>query len=297
MLGLSTREAGLVYVQALEKGLADAGYALGRNLLIDYRTAEGKIERLPELVAGLVEARVDVIVTSGVHTVRATQRAAGSIPIVMAFASDPVGEGFAASLARPGGNITGLTFDAAPQAYAKPLEFLREIFPRESRNAWITSPDAGKPVDVAHKQAIRDAAPKLGFSLAAVQVASLEDVEPSVERVRRLGVKAFVWYGAQNVFNAQPRVARAALKARLAVVSMQPGMADAGGLLRYGPEVLDLFRRVAVHVDKIFRGAKPGDLPIEQPTRFLLHLNLQTARALGLKIPQSLLVRADRVIE
>ena len=297
VLGVNTREAGMVVVEALEKGLAGAGYVIGLNLLIDYRTAEGKVERLPELAAGLVEAKVDVIVTSTNHATRAAQRATTSIPIVMTVASDPVVEGFAKSLGRPGGNITGLTFDAAPEAYAKPLEFLRQIFPRESRIAWILSPDEGKPVDAAHKQAIRDAAPKLGLSLATVRVEGRDDVEPSVERVRRLGVKAFLWHPGQNVLGTEQRFAIAALKAQLALASVWPGVADAGGLLGYGPDVPDLFRRAAIHIDKIFKGAKPSELPIEQPTRFLLHINGKTAKALGLKIPQSLLIRADRVIE
>jgi putative ABC transport system substrate-binding protein len=297
VLGTNLRASGQVFVNALEQGLAEAGYAIGQDVLIDFRTVEGKLERLPELAGALVGAQADVIVTSSIQATHAAKRATSSVPIVMALASNPIGEGFAASLARPGGNITGLTSEAAPEVYAKPLEFLREILPREPRIAYALSPDAGKPVDAQPKQAVRDAAVQLGLRLETVHVKGRDDVEQAVERIRQLGVRAFYWFPDASLFGTARRFAEAALKARLAAVAPSPSTAHDGFLLGYGANVLDLFRRAAFYVDKIFKGARPGDLPIEAPTRFDLVINQRTARALGLTVPKTLLLRAERVIE
>ena len=283
------------YVGAFRQGLRELGYIEGQNIDIVYRYTNGD-DQLPELAADLVRLKVDVIVTSSTAATRAAKNATTTIPIVMAAASDPVGTGLVVSLARPGGNITGLSL-MAPELAGKRLELLREVLPRVARVAFLASgrdPDGRLFVEEA-----QDAAERFGMQIQPLVIGGPEEIEGAFsamirERAGALIVQpTFITYYSEQ----SRRVVDLAAKNRLATVSDYKEFVDAGGLISYGPDRRENFRRAATYVDKIVKGTKPADLPVERPVKFELIINLKTAKQIGLTIPQSVLYRADKVIK
>jgi ABC-type uncharacterized transport system substrate-binding protein len=284
--------------EAFFKGLRDLGYVEGRNLVIDYRDAAGKTERFPTLAAELVALKPDVIVTAGgTLAALAAKQATTGIPIVFASVGDPVAEGLVTSLARPGGNLTGSSA-VFPELVGKWLEVLRQAVPGVTRVALLLKPDAfPDPAKTDRLKAADAAARALGMRLQVVEARGPDDFDRAFSDMARARAEALVVW-ATPVFNLwRGRLAQLAAKNRLPAVYSFRTYVDAGGLMSYGPDRADMFRRAATYVDKILKGAKPGDLPIEQPTKFELVINLKAARALGLTILPSLLQRADQVIE
>jgi putative ABC transport system substrate-binding protein len=279
--------------EAFEGGLRDLGWAPGMNIVIEYRYAEGKPERLPELAAELVRLPVAVIVASASTGVRAAQQATRTIPIVMSALPDPVGAGFIASLARPGGNTTGLTLDSEEMT-GKQLELLKEVVPRLSSVAVL-----GNPIShAALPRKTKAAGAALGLKVQDFLVRHARDLAPTFAAMRQARVGAILVLRDPGVIERNlAEVVALAAKQRLPALYFFHQFPDAGGLMSYGSNVNDIHRRSAAFVDKILKGAKPADLPIEQPTKFELVINLKTAKALGLTIPPSLLARADQVIE
>jgi len=283
--------------EAFLQGLRGLGYVEGRNVLIEYRDAKGKPERFPALAAELVALKVDVIVTAGgTLAALAAKRATTTIPVVFAGVGDPVADGLVTSLARPGGNLTGLSL--VLQLVDKLLELLKQAVPEVSRVALLLKPDAAPDRTIKdYLQAAEAAAQALGVRLQVVEARGPEDFDRAFSDMARARAGALAVL-ATPVFNSARRpLVDLAAKNRLPTVFSLSDYVDAGGLISYGPDRRDLFRRVATYVDRILKGAKPGDLPVEQPTKFELVINLKTAKALGLTIPQSVLARADRVIE
>jgi putative ABC transport system substrate-binding protein len=280
--------------QAFRQGLRDLGWVEGKNINIEYRYAEGRSDRLPNLAADLVRLKVDVIVATVNADALVAQKATRAIPIVMASAGEPVATGLVESLARPGGNVTGLS-QMAVELGGKRLELLKEIVPKLSRVAVLWEPQTAIS-RLAWKE-IQLPARQLGIELHSLEVRSTNDFDQAFEAA--LGVRAGALAIMPGpVFTANlKQIANLAAKGRLPSIYNVGDFADAGGLVAYGPDRADLFRRAATYVDKILKGAKPGDLPIEQPTKFELVVNLKTAKALGITIPQSVRFRADRVIE
>lgn len=283
---------------AFVRGMGELGYAIGRNLVVEYRFAEGRLDRLAGLAAELVRLPVDVLVVAGPSPLQAARAATKTIPIVMlGGSSDPVGEGVALSLARPSGNITGLTFAVSPERFGKQLELLKEAAPRVSRVAvWWDQPMA-----LFHQSwaaPLRTAGQRLGLEvLDPIQVLDAASVDGAFVTMRRQRADALLVAIAGPTNRYRKRVAEAAVENRLPTIAAMKEFAGDGGLLSYGPDFPEMYRRGATFVDKILRGVKPGDLPIELPSKYELAVNLKTAAALGLSIPQSLLLRADQVIQ
>jgi putative ABC transport system substrate-binding protein len=274
-------------------GLRELGYTEGNDLLIEYRFSEGKADRLPQLAADLVRKKVDLIVAVFASPARAAHQATRSIPIVGIGIGDPVGIGLAASLARPGGNVTG-TASYLPELGGKPLELLKEVIPDLKRVGVLWNPS--NPIHASFLKDVEPAARLLGVELRPVQVANPEDLDEAVQSLAR-AVQA-VWVLGDAMFvGHRARIVTLAAAARLPTLSPGPPIVEAGGLMSHGPHLPTMFRRAATYVDKILKGARPADLPIEHPTKFDVVINLKTAKALGLTIPQSLLLRADQVIE
>jgi putative ABC transport system substrate-binding protein len=276
------------------QGMRELGYVEGKNLVIEWRSAEGKAERLPDLAAELVQLKVDVIVVAGAAATSAAQKATTTIPIVMGATTDPAGSGFAKSLARPGANITGLsivTVDISP----KHLEMLLSMVPTLSRVAVMLNPtNAGH---LAILKRVEAAAQKVGVKILPVNARTPQEIEKAFSIIAKENAKAVI-AAADALFNQQVRqIAELSAKNRLPTISVIREYVEAGGLMSYGPKLADSYRRAATYVDKIFKGTKPGDLPVEQPMTFELFINRKTAKALGLTIPQSLLISADKVIE
>lgn len=296
LLGLQPLAAGdqAFFLKALGDGLRELGYVEGRNLVLDFHTADGNPDRLGEVAGNVVSRDYDVIVTSTNEVTAAAKRATSRTPIVMAVGGNPVRAGLITSMSRPGGNITGLTFDAAPEAYAKPLEFLKEASPRLSRVAVLRSTT---PLWEPMWAATRDTGRQLGIELEAVDLRTHEDIAPAFAMMKARGARAFLFWLDPITYSARGRIAELAIRDGLPSASLVRQFADVGGLMSYGPSLADLFRRSAGYVDKVLKGGNPADLPVEQPTRFELVINLRTAKALGIVLPQSLLLRADRVIE
>ena len=279
-------------VDAFRQGLRELGYDEGHSISLEYRWAEGKDERLPELAADLVRLKVDVIV-AGAGAVGAAKHATTTIPIVMPVSGDPVRDGFVTSLARPGGNITGLT-TLSGELPGKWLELLKETLPRISRVAVLWDP-VGSPSQV---QASEAAARALGVRLHVLKVDRANGFEPALAEARKKEAGALITLGSPFFYVHRARLVELATKHRLPTIYPQREFVmGAGGLMSYGADYHDQFRRAASYVDKILKGAKPADLPIEQPTKFEFVINLKTAKALGLTIPPSVLARADEVIE
>jgi putative ABC transport system substrate-binding protein len=274
--------------------MRELGYVEGQNVSFEPRWAEGDADRLPKLAAELVRLKVDLIVTGGQSAAIAAKRATSTIPIVTATGSDPVGVGLVASLRQPGGNVTGMTSISSELA-AKRLELLRNVAPRASRIAILWDErDAGSRLAVDETEA---AAKTAGLTIQSVPVGSAAGLEAAFATVVRGRAGALIIVSNARLFSYRKRIAELAVKHRLPTVAGPREYVEAGGLASYGPDLPDLFRRAATFVDKILKGAKPGELPIEQPTKFELVINLKTAKALGLTIPQSLLLRTDEVIE
>jgi len=282
-------------IEGFLQGLREHGYVDGQNIVIEYRFSGDRNDRLPELAAELVALKVDLIVASGSPASFAAKRATDTVPIVMgSLNADPVATGLIASLARPGGNITGIT-EMAPQLSGKRLELLKETLPGLSRVAVFWN-----PLNPAYDPILKDleaAALTMGAELQRLEVRVPEDFEGAFEAAARQRAGALILPGDPLVTNRPRMVADLALKYRLPTMVENKEMAAAGALLSLGPNIVDSYRRSASHVDKILKGAKPGDLPMEQPTKFVLAVNLKTAKALGLTIPQSLLLRADEVTQ
>jgi putative ABC transport system substrate-binding protein len=279
-------------IAAFVQRLHDLGWIEGRTTVIDYRWAEGHTERYAEIAAEFVRLKVDVIVTVG-GAVAAAKQATATIPIVFAYAGDPVGSGMVASLAKPGGNVTGLSVQSTDLA-GKRLEILREIFPDVRRLAIIGNVEyAATVLEMGEAQV---AARTLGLEVVKSEIRRAEDIAPAFEALKGAAEALYVCPDATMNAN-HARVNTLALGARLPTMHGVREYVEAGGLMSYGPSLPDLYRRAAEYVDKILRGAKPADLPVEQPTKFDLIINLVTARALGLEVPATLLARADEVIE
>jgi putative ABC transport system substrate-binding protein len=284
--------------EAFRQGLRDLGYIQGRNIVIEIRDAEGKYERLPALAAELVALKVDVIVTGGgTPPALAAKQATKTIPIVFASAPDPVTDGLVASLARPGGNVTGLS-NINPELVGKCLEQLKQAVPGVSRVAVLWQPGfMDERTDREMLKAEDVAARALGVRLQVVEARGPADLDRAFSDMTKARAGALTVLPSAMLFTERRRLVDLATKTRLPAVYPQKEFVEAGGLMAYGPSLADLFRRAATYVDKILRGAKPADLPVEQPTKFELIINLKTAKALGLTIPPSLLQRADQVIE
>jgi len=281
-------------LEVFRQGLRELGYVEGRSITIEARWADGKYDRLPGLATELVRLRVDVIVAVAARAIRAAKEATRTIPIVMAVVVDPVATGLVASLARPEGNITGLS-TTAPALVAKQLEMLKEVSPKASRVAALTNP--ANPGNAPQLRAAEVAAQRLGMQLQPVEARNPTELDSAFAAMTGQSVDAVIVL-TDVIFNEhRGRIAELAAKGRLPAVYGLPEHVEAGGLMAYCASRAELFRRAATYVDKILKGAKPADLPIEQPTRFELIVNLRTARALGITIPASILVRADRVIE
>jgi putative tryptophan/tyrosine transport system substrate-binding protein len=291
-LGTTSASIQSQWVAAFVQRLRELGWIEGRTARIEVRWAEGRPERFAEIAAELVRLKVDIIVTVGA-AVLAAKQATSVIPIVFAAASDPLGGGLVASLARPGGNITGLSIQA-PDLASKRLELLREVIRRLRRLAILTNVDY--PAAVLEMGEAQAAARTLGLEVTTLEIRRAEDIAPAFEV---LNGRADALYVCPDPVLATHRIRINTLAnvARLPTITDFREFVEAGSLMSYGPSVSDLFRRAADYVDKILRGAKPGELPVEQPTKFDLVINLTTAKALGLKIPESFLLRADEVIE
>ena len=281
-------------VDAFQQGLVELGYVEGQSIAIEYREAQGKYERLPDLAAELVRLKVDVIVGATVPTIQAARQATKTIPIVMTLIADPVATGLVASVARPAGNITGLS-TMAPDLMGKQLELLREVLPKASRVAVLWNP--ANPSNALQLREAQDAARALGVRLQPLEVRDPTEFEKAFAAMTRERAGALLVLSDSTLLTQRERIADLAAKSRLPAVSGMRAHAEAGGLIAYGANIFDIWRRAATYVDKILKGAKPGDLPVEQPTKFELVINLKTAKALGLTIPQALLLRADQVIE
>jgi len=278
-----------VFVQRLR----ELGWIEGRTIAIEYRWAEGRNERFAEIAAEFVRLKVDVIVTVGTPAVVTAKEATSVIPIVFAGAGDPVGTGLVSSLARPGGNVTGLSLQTT-DSVGKRLELLREVVPDLRRLAILA--DAGNPQGVLEMGEVQAAARGLGIEVAPLEIRRAEDITPAFDALKGRA-DALVVVAGPLVTTNRIRINILALGARLPTMHNLRGNVEAGGLMSYGANFPDLYRRAADYVDKIFRGTKPGDLPVEQPTKFDLFINLKTAKALGLTVPPSVLTRADEVIQ
>jgi putative tryptophan/tyrosine transport system substrate-binding protein len=283
--------------EAFRQGLRDLGYVEGRNVVIEYRYAEGKPERLPALAAELVALKVDVIVASGTLAALAAKQATRTLPIVFSPAGDPVGSGLVTSLARPGGNVTGLSA-FAPELVGKRLELLKQAVPGVSRVAVLWQPGAfGERAEMDTLKLAEVAARDLGVPLQFVEARGPADFDRAFSDMTRARAGALTVL-ASNMFNSERRrLVDLAAEKRLPALYSARELVDAGGLMSYGPNLADLYRRAATYVDKILKGANPAGLPVEQPTKFELVINLKTAKVLGLTIPQSVLTRADDLIQ
>jgi putative ABC transport system substrate-binding protein len=281
-------------IEAFRQGLRELGYVEGKNVAIEYRYAEGNFDRLPALAAELVRLNVNVIVTGGPTAIPAAKAATTVIPIVMAFDTDPVGSGFAASLAKPGGNITGLS-TLAPELSAKQIELLKEIVPKLARVAVLGT--ASRPGSAHALREVENAAKALKVQVQFQDVVDPKGIDAAFLAARKGGADAVLVLGSP-LFNAnRTELTELASKSRYPVIYDRAEFVEAGGLMTYSVSLADLARRAATYVDKILKGAKPGDLPIEQPTKFDLVVNMKTAKALGIKIPNSVLAQATKVIE
>jgi putative ABC transport system substrate-binding protein len=291
-LGAASPSTWSSWTDAFVKRLRELGWIEGSTIVIDYRWAEGRSERFAEIAAELVRLKVDVIVTAGAAGL-AVKKETSTIPVVLATANDPVGSGLITSFARPGGNVTGLS-EQAPDLAGKRLGLLREVFPTARHLAILAN--VGYPAAVSEMREVQTTAGTLGLEVITLEIRHPKDIAPAIESLTNRAEALYVCIDALTTTN-RTRINTLALAARLATISGAKENAEAGALMSYGPDVSDLFRRAAEYVDKILHGAKPGDLPVEQPDKYELVINLTTAKALGLTIPESFLLRADKVIE
>ena len=294
VLNLASRDASIGF-PALREGLRELGYAEDANIIFEYRWPEGQAGRLPALAAELVQLKLDVIVTGDPTTAIAAKHATGEIPIVFAASPEPVAEGLVASLARPGGNVTGLAMFGT-EFSGKRLELLKEMLPRVSRIALLLW-NPRLPHHAALLLATEEAAQRISVTLQRVEASGPNDIDKAFQAAANGRAGAVLALPAAEFSNIRARIAELGLKHRLPTMTAEPGFAKEGGLVQYGPSVLESWRHAATYVDKILKGAKPADLPVEQPTKFELVINMKTAKSLGLTIPQSVLLRADQIIE
>jgi len=294
-IGFLSLQSGLnSTTEAFAQGMRELGYVEGRNLIVEYRWAARKEERLPELAAELVRLKVEVIVTAAAPAIEAAKRATRTIPIVMATAADPMGSGLVASLARPGGNVTGLSALSTDLA-GKRLQLARELVPKATRVAVLAH--HGTSATRLFLEEMRTAAQQMEVQLVVQEVQVADDLPGAFTAMQRERAQALIVQITPFSADNARRIVELAAQHRLPAMYDVRSFVDAGGLVSYGPSLPEMFRRAAFYVDRILKGAKPADLPIEQPTKFEMVINLKTAKALGLSIPQSLLVRADQVIE
>jgi putative tryptophan/tyrosine transport system substrate-binding protein len=292
-LGATSRSTNPARIEAFRQGLRELGYVEGKNIVIEYRFAEGKLDRLPALASELMRLKVDVVLTGGPIATRSAKQATATIPIVMAYDDDPVGSGFVASLARPGGNITGLS-TLAPEISGKQLELLKEVVPKLSRVAVL-----GNAIQPGNPQALREinlAADAFGVQLQYLEIQAPKDIETAFHAASKGRADAILVMASPITFSQRRQVADLAVKVRLPTIYSRPEYVEDGGLVFYGVSYTDLFRRAATYVDKILKGTKPDELPVEQPKKFEFIINLKAAKQIGLTIPPNVLVRADKVI-
>ena len=281
-------------LEAFRQGLREMGYVEGKNFTLEYRSAEGKFDRLPALAAELIRLNVDVIVTQGTPAAAAAKNATSTIPIIVSGGTDPVATGLVSSLARPGGNITGVTIMNEELA-GKRLELLKETSPKVSRIGVLWN-SANPGAAVVFKQT-QSAAQELRLSLQSLEVQTVNDLQGAFEAATRSGVNGLALLATSPITDHLKLVADLAVKNRLPSIYDRSDFVEAGGLMSYGPNVPDMSRRAAIYVDKVLKGANPGDLPVERPTKFELVINLKTAKALGLTIPPVVMMRAEKVIK
>ena len=293
-LDANSLSKGVARSEAFRQGLRALGYVEGKNIIIEWRSAEGKRSRLPALAAELVRLKVNVIVSAGASTTRAAKKATSKIPIVIAQHSDPVGAGFVASLARPGGNVTGLS-TLAPEVSVKQVQLLKDLLPKLSRVAVLGT--STRPGNAQPLREIERATKALGVKLQYLDVLSPKGIEVAFQAAREKHADAVFVLAGRILTGNRKQIVRLAAKNRLPAMYPFPVYVEAGGLLSYGVRRSDLFRRAATYVDKILKGAKPADLPVERPTKFDLVINMKTAKALGIAVPRSILFQANKVIE
>jgi putative ABC transport system substrate-binding protein len=292
-LAIAPDSAESARIESFRQGLRELGYVEGKNIAIEWRSAEERLDRLPALAAELIRRKVDVIVTAGSTPTRAAKRATSTIPIVMSNDNDPIGDGFIASLARPGGNITGLS-NFAPELSGKRLEILREVVPKLSRLAIL-----GTSTNPGYAQVIREVeltAKAFGMKLQHLDVLDSKDIETAFRVASKARADGVLVLTSAVLVPQRVKLAELAVTNRLPAIYSNSQYVEAGGLLFYGVNVLELDRRAATYVDKILKGRKPADLPVEQPKKFEFIVNLKAAKQIGLTIPPNVLVRADRVI-
>jgi putative ABC transport system substrate-binding protein len=284
-------------LKSFDQGLREYGYIDGQNILVEVRAADSKVERFPALASELVRLNVDLIVASNSLAARAVQQATTTIPIVVPVMGDPIGDGLVASLARPGGNITGLTF-LGPQLVPKRLALLKEALPTVSLIAGLWHPAAyGERTMNDMMNEAEEAARTLGVHLRLVAVHGPDELHQAFSRIAAERADALLVFPSPMLFNERRRIVELAAERRLPIMAMGKEFVQLGGLMSYGADIVDFNRRSATYVDKILKGAKPADLPVEQPTKFELFINLKTAKELGIEIPATLVARADEVIE
>jgi len=293
-IGILTARSGALETEAFRDGLRELGYIEGQNLVMEYRSADDRLEQLPDLAAELVRLKVDVIVTQSTPATIAAKNATKTIPIIMAGSIDPVATGVVPSLARPGGNITGVTVMNEELA-GKRLELLKETNPKVSHVAVLWNP-ANSGAAVVLKQT-QTAAKQLSLPLESLEIRSVNDLQGVFEAATRSGANALVVLRSVPISDHLKVVADLAIKDRLPSIHDRGDFVEAGGLMSYGPNLSDMPRRAAIYVDKVLKGAKPAELPVERPTKFELIINLKTAKQIGLTIPPNVLLRADKVIK
>ncbi|HLC28308.1 MAG TPA: ABC transporter substrate-binding protein [Dehalococcoidia bacterium] len=294
-LGVASPAVGGPYRKAFREGLRELGWIEGQNLFIEERWADGTYDTLPALAAELVRRKVDVIVASAATAaVRAAQQATSTIPIVMTVGIDPVEQGLISSVRQPGGNITGLAWEPDSTIASKYLEFLKSLSPGLRRVGVLF--DRAEPIP-GFRRVVEQTAVKLGLALDYVGIEVPSDIEKAFAVITRRGAQSVLIYGSVLLAVHQRQIAALAVQHKLPAIYVAREAVEAGGLISYGPSIADLYARAASYVDKILKGANPADLPVEQPTRFELVINLRTAKAIGLTIPPSLFQRADRIIE
>lgn len=292
---LNSAESGEHMLAAFRQGLRERGWVDGQNIVIEDRYADGVVERLPALVGELIRQKVDIIVTTSSATTWAAKEATKSIPIVMTVSADALGEGLVTSLAHPGGNITGMTFLVGPEIAGKQLQLLKELIPTAARVVILTNPSNKSHAAFARELTV--AARSLGAQLQIVEARSPEQLDNAFAAMTRERGQALLVLSDSMFVGQRRRIVSLAAATRLPAIYYQREFVDAGGLISYGASLSDMFRRAATDVDKILKGARPGDLPIEQPTKFELAINLKTAQSLALVIPRALLLRADETIQ
>ena len=280
-------------IQAFRQGLRELGYVEGKNIAFEYRYGEGRPDTLPERVAELVHLQVDLLVTDTSNATQAAKNATKTIPVVFTTANDPVGDGQVASLAKPGGNLTGFSI-LALDLNGKRLELLKEAFPQITRVAFL--PITGEAIGENRFKEAEIAAQGLRLRLQRLRVKGADDLESAFDAAKRSGAEAVLAHPSTFVATNRARIIELAAKHRLPVIFGGAEAAEAGGLMSYGPDIVDNYRRAAVYVDKILKGTKPADLPVQQPMKFEFVINLKTAKQIGLTIPPNVLARADKVI-